>query len=351
MATTSFRYGYRVYTLGTGRGNSWRKPESMADLGDPYVERTYRLLSNAVGQVLKHKPDLVVADGSIHTTESDAGEPVFVLADVVRTGRRIRAEVIAGTIGDHDELVGDGVETIGDRAAGRRYRIDLHFPATGELGLVVAETCKRYTPIDLFTRWAAWLDLTDILAERQKVAAALERGEITETDADAKSAALIWRKFRVIQVSDAAYLRRLISEAKKVTVDLVQAGGVTKRGRFRSVEKKLSVLDVGEGMHEKLAEEILSWLEGSNHGAVGRVMAALSLNATRLRENGLVFNNTSVQLQASQTVSVTPSTVRDLFTYPLAPLSRPDEFQWEGHTNARAADLAALEGVDVDVTG
>jgi hypothetical protein len=323
----------------------------MEGLGDAYVERTYRLLEGAVGRVLKHKPDLIVADGSVQIPESDSGEPVFVLDSVVRTGRRIRAEVIAGTIGDHDELVGDNVETIGDRAAGRRYRIDLHFPGTGELGLVVAETCKRYTPIDLFLRWAAWLDLIDGIAERQKIAAALERGEITETDADVKAAGLVWRKFRVSQVSDAAYLRKLISEAKKVTVDLVQAGGVTRRGRFRSVEKKLSVLDIGEGMHEKLAEEILSWLEGSNQGAVGRVMAALSLNASKLGEDGLSFNNTSVQLQASQTVSVTPSTVRDLFTYPLSPQSRPDEARWEDVTGARAAELAALEGVDVDVTG
>lgn len=351
MATTSFRYGYRVYTLTTGPGNRWHKPESLEDLGDPYVERIYRLLKSASGRVLKHKPDLVVADGSVQRPESDTGEPVFVLDSVVRTGRRIRADVIAGTIGDHDNLVGDNVETIGDRAAGRRYRIDIHFPETGEMGLVVAETCKRYTPIDLFIRWVAWLDLTDVLAEREKIAATLERGEITETDADARSARLVWRRFRVSQVSDTAYLKKLIGEAKKVTVDLVQAGGVTKRGRFRSVEKRLSFLDVGEGMHERLAGEILSWLEGSNVGAVGRVMAALSLNASNLEEEGLPFNNTSVQLLASQTVSVTPSTVRDLFTYPLSPQLRPDEVRWEEVTKTRVAELAALEGIDVHVTG
>lgn len=346
-----FRYGYRVYTTEIGRGNAWHNRESLAELGDAYVERSLRLLEGAVGRVLKYKPDLVAADGSIQIPKSDVGEPVLVIAEVTRSGRRIRAEVIAGTIGDHDELVGEGIEEIGDRAAGRRYRIDLHFPASGDRGLAVAETCKRYTPIDLFLRWAAWLDLTDVLGEREKVRVDLAEGRLTSAEADARSAALVWRKSRVTQVSDSAYLRKLIGEAKKVSVDLVQAGGVTPRGRFRTVEKKLTVLDVDEGMQEKLAEEILSWLAGGEHGAVGRVMSALSLNAPNLKENGLSFNNTAVHVQASQTVSVTPRSVQDLFTYPLSPSLRPETVRWEEVTNPRASELALLEGVDVDVTG
>lgn len=340
---TQQRHGYRVYKLSVGRRNSWRNPESLTDLGDPFRVRIHSLLVAAKDRILKYTPDLAVGDGSIKTPESglDLGEPVMVITDVWRVGPLIRCEVIAGTYGDHDDLVGDDVVEISDRAAGRKYFIDLYFPSDGLYGMAVAETCKQFTPIDLFLRWVAWLQIEDLL----KTADTASSPDEDATDLGA------WHKFRVSQVADRDYLLGLIQQAKHVSVDLVQAGGVTARGRFRKVRKKLSFVDVDQGVHAALANEIAGWLTPDHPGfgsAVKSVMRTLSLDPKKLQKDGLSFNNTSVHLEASQVVSVTPGTVRDLFTYGLSD-NRVDDYVFEQKTRAKLLELAGIEAVDLSL--
>lgn len=344
-----FRYGYRMYILSVGQGNAWRKPEDLADVASDYIQRVHSLLISTKGTVLKYRPDLRDGSGTIPIPLSDVGQPVMVIDGVVRDGNLIRCEVVEGTFGDHDELVGDNVERIGDRAAGRRYRIDLYFPSSGTFGLAVSETCKRYTPVEPFLRWLAWLDQKRAIEAQLRLEQGLSDGSLTAAELARLSEDAVWRKFRVRQVSDSAYLRKLIKDSKKVSVDLVEAGSVTKRGRFKDVEKRLQVLDVGEGMHEALADEILSWLDGGKEGALGRVMELLDLNRGQLSNDGLRFNNTSVHLAGSQPVSVTPDSVRDLFTYPLANGLRPDDALWEKIIRAKLVEVAQLEQVELDL--
>lgn len=342
------RYGYRVYKAAVGKRNSWRKPDSLGDLGDSYVSRTHALLVGATGKVLKYLPDLQLADGSISKPIDgvDTGQPAMVISDVWRFSSLVRCEVVAGVYGDHDGLLGEGVEAIGNRAAGRRYRFDLYFPSAGEYGMVVAETCKRYTPIDNFLRWLAWLDLVDLLGRNEEESA-------IESDRANDSAPIDqrhdWRKMRVHQIADRNYLTQLIARAKRINVDLVDASGVTKRGRFREVEKKLTFLDVGEGMHEALIQEIGHWLDPDykRTGVVANIMRALHLDPSKLSNDGLTFNNTSIQLHADQTVSVTPASVRDLFTYGLSENTRLDNHAWELATRPKLVELAAAEQVEL----
>lgn len=340
-ALTQQRYGYRVYKLSVGRRNSWRNPESLTDLGEPFAGQIHSLLLAAKDRILKYLPDLAVGDGSIKTpaSGSDVGEPVMVITDVWRDDRLIRCEVVAGTYGDHDELVGEQLEKITDRAAGRRYFIDLYFPKDGMYGMAVAETCKQYTPIDHLLRWVAWLQIDNSLKSLASDPSAAQES------AEAPS----WRKFRVNQVADRDYLLDLISKAKRVDVDLVQAGGMTARGRHRKVQKKLSFVDVEQGVHAALADEIAGWLEPDQAAAskaVKRVMRALNLSPSKLQKDGLSFNNTSVHLESTQVVSVSPGTVRDLFTYGLADY-RVDDHTFELRTRAKLLELAGLESVDL----
>ncbi|MDO5535167.1 MAG: hypothetical protein Q4F65_11015 [Propionibacteriaceae bacterium] len=177
----------------------------MSDLGESLIRRVHANLVGAKSELLKYRPNLAVGDGSIITPEgSDAGEPVMVLADVWRIGKMVRCEVIAGTYGDHDELVGDDVEPITDRAAGRRYRFDLYFPQSGDAGMLVAETCKRATPVEEFLRWLAWLDMRALKQSAESHAA--ENPEVSEAWIDPNE----WRKFRAVQVADRDFLLQLI---------------------------------------------------------------------------------------------------------------------------------------------
>lgn len=345
----SNRYGFRAYTLSVGKGNRWRNAESLTDLGPAYMARIHALLVAARGNVLRYTPDLSAEDGVVPEPESTIGEPVMVIDRVEQCGRMLRCEVVKGTLGDHDELVGEDVVAITDQAAGRRYRIDIYFPCAEERGMVVAETCVRYTPVSLLLRWVAWFDkqrASEVAVELQE---GLANGTLTEAQVKDREEAAHWRKLRTRQVSDGQYLRSLIKEAKKVSVGLSQANSFTDRGRPKDLQRRLEILNIGEGMHEALAEEVLHWLDGDKDGALRRVMGLVHLNKDSLAKDGLNFNNTSVRLEGSQSVTLTPDSVRDLFTYPLAASLRPNDAQWERVTRPKLIELAQLEEVALEL--
>lgn len=271
---TTNRYGYRVYTLAVGKRNSWREthPESLGSLGPSHVARVVALLKSHTGEILKYTPDLRPPDDlTVPVPLTDTGEPVLVIESFQASVNMVRCEVIHGRLGDHDELVGDNVEQIGDKAAGRRYRVDLMFPVTGTYGMAVVETCQRFSPADHLLRWLAYFDKCRAFEAAAKLADAVEAGAGDDAPVQL-TAETDWRKHRMSQISDAKYLRTLISGATKVSVDLVQAGAVTKRGRYKEVEHRLQVPNVDEGTRADLAGEILLWLEGGKaKGAVKQV--------------------------------------------------------------------------------
>lgn len=343
------RYGFRAYTLSVGRGNRWKKAESLSALGTGYIARIKAMLTTAQGEVLRYKPDLSNDDGTIPVPLDTTGEPVMVIDRVEQSGRMLRCEVIKGTLGDHDELVGDDVVTISDQAAGRRYRIDFYFPSADERGMVITETCVRHTPVELLLRWLAWFDKQRAEQSALEIHNGIAEGTLTDAQANMREEETHWRKLRIRQISDGKYLRNLIREADKVSVGLSEANSFTDRGRPKKIQKRLEILDIGEGLHDDLATELLSWLNGGSKGALRRVMGLVKLDKDLLAKDGLDFNNTSVRLEGTQSVTLTPESIRDLFTYPLAATLRPPDPQWDKIIRTKLVELAILEVIAIDL--
>jgi hypothetical protein len=323
-------YGFRVYRLSVGKRTRWRTHEDLSALQHEYPSRVYELLKSIEDQVLKYRPDLQEPRAEVVCpAEDDQGQPVMVVSSAEKLGLRVSCEVVFGRFGDHEDLVGDDVVSITDRAAGRRYRIDYFFPSEGEYGFIAAETRKRFTPLPDVNRWIARQDalrLTDDSASDDW-----------------------WRTIRADQVADRRYLLDLVGRAERVQVTLTTAGRLSARGRPRDVTRQLNVRQVDDEQLSGVSEEVLRWMEGRTEGAVGRVMGLVGLNKERLQAADLDFNNTSVQIVSDQTVSVGPGTVSDLFTYPLAREVRPSPWQWRKEVEDKVADIAMIEGIDLDL--
>lgn len=320
------KHGFRVYSFQVVKRSRGKANDLGGEFGAQYVDTLETLLQGLVDRGLTGQP--------LYNTILDeipdpvVGTDLLRVISVERRGRRVSCETSHGLLGEHPDLLSNGaigIESISDKAASRRYRFDVYLPVAGTAGILVAEVIANKVPMELLMRWIA----------REHASLAQSAGSDDE-----------WNRITYTQLGDTAHLRDLIRNAKRTKV-IFTAKEVTSRGRLGRKVRELSVFQVTDTQTKALAEEMLRWLKGRRTGAVEKVQRAVGLNPAQLSRANMTFNLTAIKVEGDEPATVTPTTVSDVFTYPISHEVRPSPAAWTDATEAKAGVLSVGEDIQI----
>jgi hypothetical protein len=319
------KHGFRVYSFQVLKRSRGKIQDLGGGFGTQYLDRLEVVLKGLVDQGLTGRPDYNTILAEL--PDPAIGTPLLRVIDVERMATHVSCEVSYGVSGEHEDLLSDdasSIESILDKAASRRYRFEFYFPVGGTEGILVAEVIANKVPIELLMRW--------ITREHARLVEDEPREE--------------WNRISYAQLGDASHLRELIRNAKKTKV-MFTAQAVTSRGRPGQKTRELSLYQTTDSQAKALADEMLRWLKGTHQGAVEKVQRAVGLNPNALAKANMTFNFTAIRVEGDDPTTITPTSITEVFTYPISHDIRPSDATWKDATIAKASVLSAGEGIEI----
>ena len=328
------KYGFRVYSFEVGL-RSRGKPiefdatdENGQQMGTLLASRWAGSLKRAIGKNLDHRPSLrdVVAD----LPPASVSDPRLKIRDVSLIGSHLRVTMKHGKVGEFDSALNDNDDelSIVTAAASRDYRIDVYFPKSGKVGILVAEVVNRTSALDVFLAWLARLDAQDL-------------GQVKGGDPED------WYRVRATQLGDPQHLRELLNQATSVKVRF-QRRTRSARGRLQPAEMQLEVRQLDGAQTRRVAEQILSWTSTNTSvdAATNRMLEILGIH--REPKDNTPFNMTEVRTEGVESTTVRPGMVEEMFTYPIYEGDLPPSSQvWDDKTQAKAQALSVVGDIQV----
>lgn len=253
------------------------------------------------------------------------GKVAFRLEHFVVDGFVVHGVIRKGIYGSHDIALGPDQDAedmpLDGRAPSSAYRFVINLPESGVSGAMAVEAIGTSCPADHFARWLRYESRQ--LSEDQYRKA---REEATGDDVPVRST---WWNPLARQMTDPGHLDNLLRSGLFSEIRLEKRAYGAGRGPKGDLTYKITAPSIPASRVSQLREVLRGWFRGEGSDgnrptdADGAAQLAALIDPTDLAD--IHFDDGYIKIDEPGSRAISPSRLRDLFTYPQssAPSDRP----------------------------
>lgn len=328
-------HGFRLYTvevttrLGRGRLDFHKAP--LVDPAKAFAAR----VGGLKGQVFVREASYRADDpGEADVSNAPSRTPVMRIDGVKQAGTTVEVQVSYGRKGDYGfaiDLDGGADIPLQRAAAGRPYRVLVHFPRAGHRAVMVAEVVSRTHVGEVLMK--------RISVENHKQA---QQPDGTETD---------WLRWLPSGMFDESRIREVLENGAVEGIRL-RRRGASGAGRKGTQDLTLTQLGLPSGKRREAEKLIKKWVKkylGKADSPGAEPVAALTA-LVDADVSGVQFTDGEFRFNESgKEQGLGPSTLDRILMYPMQGETLPDTATLRKESNRRLRPLAELESIPVDL--